>query len=376
MAFLTPTAVAKISIATLLNNLCMAGLVYKDYSKEFAKVGSSIKVRKPSTFSAVEFDGDLAGEWQTAAETYVTVSMDTLLVVPIEVTSQQMTLDVVDFNTQVIEPAMQELAQHIDLKLCQLYKDIPYFFDSTTPVIADVLGARRIQNDLKVPFAGKRYGVLSPMTTAALLGLDAFRDLDKTGDTKPLRDASLGHIFGYDWYENQNICQHVRGSTDGLGDLAAEALVGATTLDVHALGTGTINKGTILTIESNTGQYVVTADGTIVSNEIAALAIYPALNATCAAAKVVTFHGPAATDELSTSRDNLMFHQNAFAMVSAPLEPPQGGAVGASASYGGLTLNVVKDYDIDKFTNKMTISILCGFKTLTPELAVRFWDSA
>ena len=71
-----------------------------------------------------------------------------------------------------------------------------------------------------------------------------------------------------------------------------------------------------------------------------------------------------------------MFHKNTFAMVSAPIEPPIGGAKGETVNYNGISLNTVFSYDHDTFMNKMTISLLCGFKTLTPELGIRLHDES
>jgi len=369
--FITPTVVAKLSLITLLNNLVFAGLVHRDYSKEFRKVGSSVRIRKPATLVAGEFDGDLTGEFQNIAESYVDVPMDTVIVVPVEVSALDMTLDIVNFNTQVVEPAMQAIAQKVDVKLAQLYKDIPYYEDcETTTAISDILNARKVQNDNKVPFNQSRYAVMSPLTTASLLALDAFRDLDKTGTTKALREASLGRLFGYEFFENQNIQTHAVGTTD-LAGTAAVAAKGATSMVISALGTGYIYKGSMFTIAGDTTQYVVTADAAI-SGNAATVYFYPSLQvATTAGTEVVTIH-PA----LTTSKENLMFHKNAFSMVTAPMAEPIGGALGKSLTYKGLNINVFYDFSATQLKNIIVFALLCGFKTLTPELAVRLHDAS
>ena len=373
--FITPTSVAKLALITLLNNWVFAGLVHRDYAKEFRKVGNTVRIRKPATLTAIEFDGDLTGEYQNIVESYVDVLLDTVLVVPVEVSALDMTLDIVSFNTQVVEPAMQALAQGIDEKLAKLYKDIPYFEDcESTTAISDLLNARKVQNDLKVPFPTTRYAVMSPLTTASLLALDAFRDLDKTGKTKALREASLGRLFGYEFFENQNIQTHPTHASitaDNEGT-AAISNAGVTSMVVSALGgDGTIYKGTIFTIAGDTTQYVVKADAAISVNA-ATISFYPALvKATPAGTEVVTFH-----KTLTTSKENLLFHKNAFALVTAPMAEPIGGAKGVTMNYKGLTINVVYDYVSQQMKNIMTFSILCGFKTLTPELAVRLYDAS
>ena len=141
---------------------------------------------------------------------------------------------------------------------------------------------------------------------------------------------------------------------------------------VSALGAaGTIYDGTIFEIAGDDQKYVVTADS-VIGGAAATISFYPALKvATPLGTEVVTFK-----TTLTTSQENLMFHKNAFAMVTAPIAPPIGGAKGATMNYKGLTINVVYDYVGSQFKNVITFSILCGFKTLTPELALRFYDAA
>lgn len=370
--YITPQVVAKLGIIALLNNWVFAGLVHRDYSKEFKKVGDTVIIKKPNTFTAIEFDGDLSGQWQEPAEESTTVVMDKLLTVPIQITQTDLTLKISQFYERIIEPALQALAQEVDSRLAGLYVDIPYFVNTSgTTTVANLLDARRIQSDNKVP-AAMRYAVMSPLTTAALLGLDAFRALDKTGTTRGLREASLGRIFQYDFYENQNIKTHAigTGSSHMGAEVDGEHAAGVTSVLIDELTDGYIySKGTLLTITGE-GQHVVVSHATITSNE-ALFVLYPALRSTVSDGDTISINTSA-----TTSKDNLMFHKNAFSLVTAPIEPPMGGAKGETVSYKGISLNVVYSYDHDKFLNKMTISLLCGFKTLTPELAVRLHDES
>ena len=373
--YITPSVVAKLGIIALLNNWVFAGLVHRDYAKEFKKVGDTVTIKKPNTFTAIEFDGDLSGQWQEPAEASVDVKMDTTLVVPIQITANDLTLKVNDFYGRIIEPALQALADKVDVKLASLYKDIPYFeITEGTSAVSDIVNSRRIMSDNKVPMKN-RYAVLSPLTTASFLVLDAFRDVDKTGATQALREASLGRIFGFEFFENQNIQTHAIGSSSLAGAVdhptSGTYAVGSTTVHLDALASSdTIAKGTLLTFSGLVGQYVITADVVLASNE-ADFPIDPPL-VVAVANDVTTAFTPSAT----TSKENLLFHRNAFAMVSAPIEPPIGGAKGETVNYKGISLNVVYSYDHNLFLNKLTISLLCGFKTLTPALAVRLHDES
>ena len=373
--FITPQAVAKLALPTLLNNLMMAGLVYRDYAKEFRKVGNTVRIRKPAVLTAIEFDGDLTGEYQNITESYTDVLLDKIIVVPVEILATDLTLDILSFNTQIVEPAVQAIAQELDVRLCKLYKDVPYYSDTTdATAVSDLLDARRTMVLNKMPFGAQRYGVMSPLTTAALLALPAFHEIDKVGETKPLKEASLGHKFGYDFFENQNIQNHVTHASIAADEFgtAAISLAGVTSMLVSNLGAaGTIYDGTIFTIAGDDQNYVVTADAAI-GGATATISFYPDLKvATPDGDEVVTFK-----KTVATSMENLMFHKNAFAMVTAPIAPPIGGAKGATMNYKGLTINVVYDYVGSQFKNVITFSVLCGFKTLTPELALRLYDAA
>jgi hypothetical protein len=73
---------------------------------------------------------------------------------------------------------------------------------------------------------------------------------------------------------------------------------------------------------------------------------------------------------------NLAFHKNAFGLVMVPLEMPE-GAWGARATEEstGMSIRVVKDYDINSDEEVCRLDILYGVKTLYPELACRIWGA-
>lgn len=110
--FLTPDIIAKEALMVLENNLVMAGLVHRDYSPEFAKVGDTITIRKPAKFIAKNFTGQISR--QDVEEGSTTVKLDRWRDVSVDVTSKELTLDIRDFSVQVVTPAMQAIAQAVD----------------------------------------------------------------------------------------------------------------------------------------------------------------------------------------------------------------------------------------------------------------------
>lgn len=55
---LTPKIIAQEALMVLESQLTMAGLVHRDYSKEFVRVGDTITIRKPAKFVAKNFVGE------------------------------------------------------------------------------------------------------------------------------------------------------------------------------------------------------------------------------------------------------------------------------------------------------------------------------
>ena len=372
---LTPTVIAAEALLSLENAMGMAATVHTEYKKEFKKIGDTVTVRKPATFTAIEFDGDLTGEYQNITEGSETITLDTIIDVSFELGSKELTLDLKNLRMQVLDPAMMAISQLLDEKLCKLYRDIANYdaYDATSEAskLANLAEMGRLLNTGKTPLQN-RFAMLDESTHAGLIVVPSFMNAEKSGQTTTLRDASLGKLFGFDFFMNQNVQPHtwtaygdLAGAVDfGSGSSEVYA-IGVSTVHIDALGTGIIKKGTVLTFaDQGTAQYYVcTEDVTIGSNE-ADVKIYPALTAAVDENEVVTFY-------TQSVAENLFYHRNAFALVFAPLEPPIGGAKGVAINWRGLPLRMVWDYTHATKKNICSIDLLCGVKTLTPELAGR-----
>jgi len=371
--FLTPTEIAAEALLSLENAMGMAETVYQDYKAEFQKKGDTVTIRKPASFTAIEFDGDLTGEYQDITESSTTVVLDTILDVSFLVGSKELTLDIVSFRKQILDPAMQAISQALDYKLTGLYADVANHvaYDATSEAtkLANLANSMAFLNAEKAPLS-PRYGMIDETTHAGLVVVPSFLNAEKSGTTETLRESSLGKLFGAQWFMNQNVRAHtwtayadLAGAIDfGSGSTGA-VVVGTTTVHMDALGSLVITKGTVFTVAGDTTKYVVTADVTIGSNECD-VAFYPASKVAWDENAVVTF----LTQSVA---ENLIYHRNAFALVFRPLEPPMGGAKGVQVNWRGLPLRMTYDYNMNTKANICSIDLLCGVKTLTPELACR-----
>ena len=68
---------------------------------------------------------------------------------------------------------------------------------------------------------------------------------------------------------------------------------------------------------------------------------------------------------------NIAFHKDAFAFVTADLEVPNGVDMAAREVYDGVSMRFVRWFDGDAGEFKSRIDILYGYAPVYPELAVR-----
>ncbi|MDP9843259.1 P22 phage major capsid protein family protein [Streptosporangium lutulentum] len=233
--FLTPTVIARAALATLYETTVMAQLVHRDYDEEFAaRIGETVNVRKPAVFTAQEYVRANGIQIQNAQETSIPVTLNHFADVSFAVTTEELTLRIEDFGVQLLNPAMEAIAQKIDRDILALRDDVRQEVGvvgqfPANPAGANVkpfsdprtaIDARRVLNQRNVPSAD-RYMVVGPELEALWLQDDLFNRADARGDTDGLREASLGRrVFGFDPYQTQNIkvpAQTVGNSTTEVG---------------------------------------------------------------------------------------------------------------------------------------------------------------
>jgi hypothetical protein len=84
---------------------------------------------------------------------------------------------------------------------------------------------------------------------------------------------------------------------------------------------------------------------------------------------VVTFVGTAST----TYAQNLVYHKDAITFATADLLLPQGVDMAARAVHNGISMSVVRQYDINNDRLPCRIDVLYGFSTIRPQMACRIW---
>lgn len=371
--FISIKNIARQILPRLIENLVFPNLIYRDYSDTFeVGKGDTIQVKKPVILTASEFDESQGVTAQDVKEDSVPVTLDHLATVDVSFGAIARATSVDDLNRLVIEPAAVALAEKINGDGLALYKDIPAFVGTagTTPnSLAIFANAAKVLDDNKVPTA-MRHGVWNPTCMAAFRQIGDIVNAEKSGATAALRAGSIGNIFGIDNYMAQGVKTHSGGALTpgGTGASGLQVKTAITTasdevvLESNASASGTltgsVKAGDIVTI--NGKPYVIMADATAASNKIT-VKINQKITAAAA--------DPAALS-VAGGGQNLVFHENAFAFVTRPLAAPA-GVESYTTSYNGITLRVVRGYDMQFKKENISVDVLYGYKTMYPELAVR-----
>lgn len=369
--FLTVKNIARRALPRLVENLVFPNLIYRDYSDTYeVGKGATIQVRKPVVLTASEFDESQGVTAQDVKEDSVEVTLDKLATVDVEFGAIQRATNVDSLDRLFIEPAAVALAEKINSDGLGLYKDIPAYVGTvgTTPAqLDDFAQAARALDEAKVPVTLRR-GVWNPAAMAKFRQVPAIVNAEKSGTTEALRAGSIGNIFGIENYMAQGIKTPTSGGitpggTNASGVKVKTAVTDGTTIVIVSNATasatlsGSVKVGDIVVI--NGKKYLCVQDADASSNEISVK-----LN------EAVTVSANAAVTVVSGGAQNLVFHENAFAFVTRPLTTPA-GVESYVTSYNGITLRVVRGYNMQYKKDMLSMDVLYGYKTMYPELAVR-----
>jgi hypothetical protein len=208
---LNPVTIAEQALATLYESTVMRGLVHVDLTKEFtaAKVGDTVNIRKPATFVAKKFDRSTGIELQDATEGSIPMKVDQFQDVSFAVTDEELSMNIEDFDAQMLTPAMEALAVGMDTALLGLRDDITQEVGTDSAFPWDkpevLIDAGRILDQNLVP-ASDRYSVIGPTAKAHWVNTPILKQADQSGNTEALRRASLGRdLFGFETYYTNNI---------------------------------------------------------------------------------------------------------------------------------------------------------------------------
>jgi hypothetical protein len=385
------------ALEILENNLVLTRNVNRQYDDSFAvegaKIGSTLRIRLPDR--ALVTDG-AALQVQDDNEQFTTLTVASQKHIGVNFTSAELTMQLDDFADRVLKPRISQLASSIDADVANAFRTIGNSVGTpgTTPATSLVLLQAQQKLNENAAVMSPRYATVNPAANAGLV--EGMKGLFNPTDTisKQFKNGMMGTgVLGFEEVNmSQSIKQFTTGSRGATGNTTSAAVTaeGATSIALTVASNVTIRAGDVFTVadcfavnpqtRESTGslfQFVVLADvtasGTAVTVTVApmysanhALATVNTLPAT---SKAVVFVGAASTQYAQ----NLVYHKDAITFATADLLLPQGVDMAARAVHNGISLRVVRQYDINNDRMPCRIDVLYGYSTIRPQMACRLW---
>lgn len=384
------------ALRLLHNNLAFARSVNRQYNDQFAnggaKIGSSLQIRLPNRYS-VRTGTAISVNDTTERQTTLTVA--TQKGVDIDFTSAELTLEMDDFSERILKPAMARVASQVDFDGLSLYKDVYSQVGAagTVPSTAKVFldGGAKLDH-MATPRDGMRYACLNPNAQAGIV--DGLKGLfqDSSLVAEQYRNGQMGRGLGFDFGMDQNVNVHTVGVNTGAPLVNGASQTGSSLITDGWTNstTGILNQGDLFTIAGVNGvnpetgqdtgelaQFTVVADADSgATTGPATLSISPSI-VTTGALKTVTA-SPADNAVITVSGTggesypmNMVHHRDAFVLATADLEVPHGVDFASRDVYDGISLRIVRQYDINTDKFPCRVDVLYGWKTVRPEFACR-----
>ncbi len=424
-SIITATGLTKEAQRVLHNNLVFLRGVNKQYSAEFAnagaKIGTTLNVRMPNRYYVSHTPVLQA---QSTTEVTTALQLTTQFQVGLNFTQQDLTLSLDNFSKRIIQPAMARLASDMDMYALAMAKDVYNCVGTpgttpggsvsqtglrnvTTPTI--FLNAGAVLDHFATPRDENRRVILNPTAMAGSVGGLSGLTNDTGLVGAQYRKGVMTNALGFEFAMDQNINTLITGTraityTNIQADGAAQT--GSTfdvTFETQTQNGLTFTQGEVFTVaglysvnpenQQSTGHlahFTITATKTVavgtatkVTFAISPEIIYAGtgvangtVTGTQADDAVVTIISDASATAATASGNypmNLAYHKDAFTFATADLEMPRGVDFAARETYDGISMLVVRAYDINNSQFPCRVDVLAGWKTLRAEMACRIW---
>jgi hypothetical protein len=396
-SILTIDMITRKALEILENNLVLTRNVNRQYDDSFAvegaKIGSTLRIRLPDR--ALVTDG-AALQVQDDNEQFTTLTVNNQKHIGVNFTSAELTMQLDDFADRVLKPRISQLASSIDADVANAFRTIGNSVGTpgTTPATSLVLLQAQQKLNENAAVMSPRYATVNPAANAGLV--EGMKGLFNPTDTisKQFKNGMMGTgVLGFEEVNmSQSIKQFTTGSRGATGNTTSAAVTaeGATSIALTVASNVTIKAGDVFTVadcfavnpqtRESTGslfQFVVLADVTA-SGTAVTVTVAPMYSASSALAtvnslpgnsKAVVFVGAAST----AYPQNLVYHKDAITFATADLLLPQGVDMAARAVHNGISLRVVRQYDINNDRMPCRIDVLYGYSTIRPQMACRLW---
>lgn len=370
-----PEIIAQEALTHLESALVIGSLCARDLTSEFTtrangwKVGDTVPFRTHGEYKTTEFTGTIAPQpIQTSTRA---LTIEKFFDISVEVTAREEVMDLDSFSDQVIKPSMYSLAESCDAYLGTkiLQAQGLYVSDSLFESAADIALARKAA--ILQQLSMDRFCLVDLDLEAMLLGQTWFNQSQTRGadGETALRNAKMGVTMGMDF--NSSIAFPTNAVAFDAGN--------ATALTNNGAGGYTNNRIGVTSLTYDGGSAAATAFKVGDRLRIAGVkrpVVVKTLVSAPAAGTIELEHpiteiipDNAAITVIGSAQD-YVYHGAIFDSqsigVAFPMLDLPGDKIAAVASNNGISVRIVKGYDMSTKVNTLSMDFLVGAFCLDP----------
>ena len=389
--FLNVDQITNAALVILHQKLNFIGSINRAYDDSFgqdgAKIGSTLRIRLPNQYTV---SSGAALSAQDIVDQSTTLTVSSQKHVDANFTTAQLSLNIVDFSQQVLEPAMAVLAANIENDAFSMINDVYNCVSNqgSAQTFRNVLLAQKALSDNLAPPDGNRMIRLDTLSNVDLV--DSLKGLfnDTTSIKRQYTDGVMGRTGGFEFAQNtllppltlgaRNTAYAVNGANQTGSSLVVKTGANAMVVgDVFtAAGCFRVHPET----KVSTGvlqQFVVTAAytggaGTVsISPAIVTSGAQQNVSASPTDSGAIIFVGTAS----AVTNQSLAYHKDAFTFATADLPLPNGVDFAARKVMDGISMRIIRQYDINNDKLPTRIDVLYGYKTIRPQLACKLYSN-
>lgn len=208
--FYTPEQVAAVGVQLVTADMVLAATVGRTFEADFGGgKGTTVNVRIPASLTARQrnIGATTAITTDNISESVIPVTITDMVYSAVDVTDDDLSLNLEDFGRQVLAPQTLAVAEWIEDKVVDEMQSVPatadLSYDPSNPLKV-FYDAREMLRDLQVPVSNLR-AAIGTAVTSDVLQSDKLLDASKSGSTAALREATVGRIAGFDLIESNRL---------------------------------------------------------------------------------------------------------------------------------------------------------------------------
>ncbi len=212
--------------------------------------GDVVNIKRPAILKAQDagFRSRNAIVYQDLLQSRIQVALSRYPISPVQLSDEELTLDIVDFAQDVTAPQVRALVEDFENTVAGALAGATYVHEVSYNAagsgdIADprkvAIQARKLLNQSNVP-AGGRYWIVGSEVSAAIASYDDLLDVDTSGMSEAVREGVVGRLAGFTIVESNALdgdeSYFVHNSAVALAYVAPAAPRGATSSGIAVEG--------------------------------------------------------------------------------------------------------------------------------------------